>query len=330
MTKLPHLFSLALLVSSLAGKAANYPANKTLVSPIIDGIANEACWTSANWAPIDQLWLGAAVSASDFSGQYKVVWTASKLYLLVEITDDTLTDAYADPLSHWWDDDCVELFLDEDASGGDHQFNYNAFAYHVSTLYDVVDLGTDQKPHLFNDHITSKRTKTGNRYTWELEVNLYTDAFVYGAVSNPLATLYNKKTIGFSLAYCDNDGGTLRESFIGSKALAPADRDKGYITASVFGQIELTDANLTGMEDIKADHKISFFPNPAKNRIYFDTGSLKPEQLIIVNPLGQDVLTFRKNDLSGNFADISQLAPGIYFVRLESGSKVFSEKILVE
>jgi hypothetical protein len=234
----------ALLVFSFLMKfafAGNYLAPKTDLAPLIDGVASESCWTKADWAPIDQLWIGAAFSAADFSGKYKAVWTPQKLYILVEVTDDVLFDYYPDPLTNWWDDDCVELFLDENHSGGDHQYNYNAFAYHVSTLYDAVDIGIDQNPHLYNDHIQCKRIKNGSTYTWELAITLYTDAFVYGALNNSVATLSEGKTLGFSIAYCDNDGGIHRDNFIGSQVLADADKNNSYINASLFGTIKLLD-----------------------------------------------------------------------------------------
>ena len=34
------------------------------------------------------------------------------LYLLVEITDDVLFDQHANPLHLYWDDDCIEIFID--------------------------------------------------------------------------------------------------------------------------------------------------------------------------------------------------------------------------
>ena len=34
----------------------------------------------------------------------------------MEITDDVLLDQHEDFLALWWDDDCVEIFVDEDNS----------------------------------------------------------------------------------------------------------------------------------------------------------------------------------------------------------------------
>ena len=104
---------------------------KNVDSIVIDGIGNEKTWNNSSWLPINQLWLGKPIDSSDFSGRYKLSWSDDALYVLAEIKDDILMDNIKNPLERWWDDDCVEIFIDEDNSGGNHQFNHNAFAYHI-------------------------------------------------------------------------------------------------------------------------------------------------------------------------------------------------------
>lgn len=233
------VLAFALLWSMGYAQSGDYQAPKAATAPTIDGIGNDACWTGANWYVVDQLWLGAAPNAADFSGKFKISWDANKLYVLGEITDDVLNDNYADPLSNYWEDDTWEIFLDEDRSGGDHQNNYNAFAYHISKFYDAVDIGTDGNPKLVNSNLTVKRTAVGNVYTWEAAFDVYTDKFVYGAANNPKAVLAEGKVMGFAMAYCDNDGGTSRESFIGSEVIAGTDKNQAYKNASYFGKLTL-------------------------------------------------------------------------------------------
>jgi hypothetical protein len=213
-------------------------AMKTNEVIVIDGVANESVWTTATWYTIDQVWTGAVPTASDFTGRYKLTWDQNYLYVLAEITDNILSDDHAAPLTNWWDDDCIEFFIDENRSKGNHQYNYNAFAYHISLTYDVVDIGTDKNPHLFNDHIMTKRTANGNTYTWESRVKIFGDSFVYGGTNTPL-TLTGGKIMGFSMAYNDNDAGTTRESMIGSGVVPGTDKNVGYITADYFQQLTL-------------------------------------------------------------------------------------------
>lgn len=219
--------------------AADYEAPRAAVAPTIDGNGNDACWSTAYWYTVDQLWLGAAPSAADFSCRFKVTWDANKLYVLAEITDDVLNDNYTNPLQNYWEDDTWEIFLDENRSRGNHLSNYNAFAYHISRFYDVVDQDIDGNPKLFNSHVSVVRTGSGTNYIWEGAFDVYTDAFVFGATNNPKATLTNGKVMGFAMAYCDNDGGGTRQSFIGSEVITATDKNIAYITADVFGTLTL-------------------------------------------------------------------------------------------
>lgn len=223
----------------------------------INGIADDASWQLATWQPIDKLILGDMPDESDFSGRFKVMWDERQLYLLVEITDDILFDQHADPRYLYWDDDCLEIFIDEDASGGNHQFNYNAFAYHVALDNQAVDIGEKQAGGsdnfvLLNDHIQSvwmRNEKAPNKIVWEVAVKVYDDSFTLDTsdkvakntkLSNPVSLTLGKE-LGFMLAYCDNDGSKEREHFMGSVDIKSRNGSKnlGYITADVFQKMTL-------------------------------------------------------------------------------------------
>ncbi|MEZ4802445.1 MAG: sugar-binding protein [Gelidibacter sp.] len=212
-----------------------YRAKET---PTIDGIANEPIWTETSWHPIDQRWIGTPYDASDFQGRYKLTWTDDSLYILAEIIDDTLFDQYQDPLKLWWDDDCLEVFIDEDNSGGEHQYNYNAFAYHIALDGNVVDMSPEKVGKLYNNHVQSKHTTTGNTTIWELKLSIYDDAYKDDGDNKPV-TLKAGKKIGFAIAYCDNDSSVERENFIGSIPVEGDDKNRGWIDANIFGTIQL-------------------------------------------------------------------------------------------
>ena len=204
---------------------------------IIDGVANEAAWAEVEWQAIDQVWIGEALSDDDFKGQYKLLWDENHLYVLAEIHDDTLMDIHADPIDHYWDDDCLEVFIDEDASRGDHQYNHNAFAYHIALDNKVADIGTNKEPQLY-DHVDCKRKMTGKKALWELAITIYNDTYIDSG-DNQKVTLSSDKKLGFAIAYCDNDYSDEREHFIGSEVVEGEDKNRGWIDAGVFGEIVL-------------------------------------------------------------------------------------------
>lgn len=235
MLKLLSLFSMLLLLGHPGEKQT---AHKTTGKIQIDGLGNEADWQKAEWKPLDQFWLGSPADSQDFKGRYKLLWDEKQLYLLAEITDDTLIDIYKDKFDSWWDDDCLEIFVDEDRSKGEHQYNHNAFAHHIALDGNVVDMGPDHKPHLYNQDLTSKRTQKGKVSTWEVAVRLFPDTYKDGDKNVPSKLTADKK-IGFALAYCDNDHSERRENFIGSIPVDGEDKNRGWIDAGIFGELVL-------------------------------------------------------------------------------------------
>jgi len=214
---------------------------KSLAPISIDGAASEPAWESSDWQPLDQFWLGEPVDSTDFNGRYKLTWDKDAIYLLAEIQDDTLIDIYEDPLKQWWDDDCLEVFVDEDNSGGEHQFNHNAFAYHIALDGNVVDMATDQEGKLYNPHVESARTTNGQLSIWEVKIYIFNDSYKDDSGPNKPVKLSADKKIGFALAYCDNDYSETRENFIGSIPVEGDDKNRGWIDANIFGTLLLVD-----------------------------------------------------------------------------------------
>ncbi|MFT7287462.1 MAG: hypothetical protein ACI87W_001576 [Halieaceae bacterium] len=208
-------------------------------APRIDGSADDTAWSETPWQPIDQLWLGPEYSTADFEGRFKVVWDEDRLYLLAEITDDILIDSHRDPLTQYWDDDCLEIFIDEDHSGGDHQFNHNAFAYHMALDNQAIDIGTDHEARSYSQHVQSRWRADGNRLVWELAIDIYDENYSASVPGATPLTLEAGKTMGLMVAYCDNDGSDLRENFIGSERVETGAKDRGWMDAGIFGTLTL-------------------------------------------------------------------------------------------
>lgn len=247
-----RLFSYVLLAACVSLTAApaysnhdpdrsNYQAPRAVEVPRIDGVPDDSAWSRAQWRNLDQRWLGPAIDASDFSGRFKITWNESQLFVLVEIVDDILIDRYRDPLVRYWDDDCLEIFLDEDFSGGEHQHNHNAFAYHLSLDNRAIDIGTDGKPRDYSHHVNSQWRQIGDKLYWEVGIHVYSDRYVDDGDDNQPVKLHAGKVMGFLAAYCDNDGSEIRENFMGSEYAAGDHKDRAWIDAGLFGRLELVD-----------------------------------------------------------------------------------------
>ncbi len=203
----------------------------------IDGKATEKIWSQLPWQQLDEVWLGKPFSTDDFQGRYKVTWDSKKLYVLAEIVDDKLVDTHPDGLDRYWDDDCLEIFIDENRSKGNHQYNHSAFAYHIALDGKVTDINTDSVPSYYN-HVSSARLTSGNTTIWETSIDIYDDSYSDGMPATPV-TLSSGKVMGFALAYCDNDNSAERENFIGSAKVIGKDKNRGWIDAGIFEEIIL-------------------------------------------------------------------------------------------
>lgn len=130
----------------------HYYAKRAVTAPEIDGVIDEV-WNSAPWMEMTVAWTGfenlkPPSSPADFTGKYKAMWTPEHLYLLFDITDDIINTS-----GQYWEQDTVEIFLDEDQSGGQHNHSHNAFAYHINYNLVVTDNGGD--PEMIASHINA-------------------------------------------------------------------------------------------------------------------------------------------------------------------------------
>lgn len=241
------LASLATGFVSAAAPASHSDDRSTYVAPQavagvqVDGIADDLAWEGAAWRDIKFRWLGPEFTAEDFAGRFKVVWTPERIYILAEIVDDILYDAHRDPLVQYWDDDCLEIFLDADYSGGEHQFNHNAFAYHMSLDNRAIDIGTDKNARDYTHHVQSRWQQHADKLVWEVGIQIYDDSYVDDADENQPLSLVAGHILGLMVAYCDNDGSELRENFIGSESVPTGPKDRGWIDAGLFGEVVLGD-----------------------------------------------------------------------------------------
>jgi hypothetical protein len=300
---------------------------------VIDGRADDACWQTADWHAMDQVMIpwNAYVSPDDFTGRFKVSWDASYLYILVEVTDDSISDDHADPLTNWWDDDCCEVFIDEDRSKGGHECTNNAFAYHVSIFYDAIDMSPTCAGINYKNHVNVKMDTVGeHQYIWELAFKIYNSTYNN---SNPEASrvvLSNDKLMGFAIAYCDNDETTARENFIGSQKLTSTTANDMYKNASLFGPMRLIDPDAVNVNDRQGrltDFNIIPINNYQQLQVIV-SNQPKTNQTIIISSITGQVLSKINTLQKDSVIDISGLAPGLYIVSVTNGNTSSAKKFI--
>ena len=215
----------------------DFKAYRASTAVNIDGCSKDAIWTHQDWYGMNYVWMGEEADSTDYQGKFKLAWDDEYLYILVSIVDEHLQPTLADGKENYWKGDYVEVFIDEDQSGGNHQYNHQAFAYHVSTEGHAIDKSTSEETVFFDDHVQVERTQEGNHYLWEMAVKLYDQGFDENSENNTPIKITNGKRIGFSMAYGDNDGKKSRENFMGSRKTHGINNDEGYVNANVFGSV---------------------------------------------------------------------------------------------
>jgi len=324
--------------------------------PTIDGHSDDACWAGTSWQEIDQVWIpwGGSVGASDYTGQYKVAWSDAEnvLYFVVEVTDDAFIDGYVSG-GDYYNYDIVEVFIDEDKSGGMHRIDQgaenaeNAFSYHITldapadgdttNTFAVYDLAGFWQVVNYDDHFPElAMRKDGNLYTWEFSLAVYADTF---DTLNPKASrvdLSVGKIIGLSLAYCDNDAPDgVRDNFFGSVEVAHADSNSHWENADGYGTLELIAES--GIEDDLADSGISFlsYPNPFQDKtiIEFELARSSKVKIDVLNVLGQSVANVTEARFKAGRHTVEWIPEGvpagIYFCRMQTSSFRSMKKLLI-
>jgi hypothetical protein len=333
-----------LLISSVwlaYGQADHFTALVSKDSIKIDGIADDSVWIQQpDWYPMNYVWIpyNASVTPEDFTGKFKCAWDSNYFYILVEIVDDSLFDGHSNPLDNYYQDDCVEIFLDEDHSGGPHNDAsnaFNAFAMHVSTFFDVVDNGKSGTA-LFNNLVTGARTRNDSLYTWELQVKVYPSTYNPSSPGDPEKLTANKE-MGFSLAYCDDDGSNTRENFFGSKYLDEANANNSWLNASLFGTLTLIDPDVpvdtsgsdTTISDLHSNFRnnLLVFPSISHNTIRFSSEALDFSMPVNVTVFDLNGTTMMQksyeNQTKSMQLSIENLPSGTYVLRALNGSNQF-------
>ncbi|MCF8226727.1 MAG: DUF362 domain-containing protein [Bacteroidales bacterium] len=301
--------------SDLVADAGTFEAREASTLPSVDGIGDDDCWKTANWNHIDQLWIPWGennIPMEDFNGRFKVMWSSETnlMYFLVKTTDDVFVDNYEYPDGGYPDYDIVEVFIDEDHSGGGHVFDTdtedaeNAFSYHIAidqpvdggsvSIAHVLDIagtswGDRTTPDYFDHFPDFTVTRDGNTLTWEFSLEVHSDAYDPADKDASLVALSEGKVMGVSLAYCDNDTpGTARDNFFGSVEVTQEAYNDHWKLADDYGVLTLT----------AAGQPINHYPQAMTPLPDYEFGERNVEQTILTDLTiffsdeDGDVLTF--------------------------------------
>jgi hypothetical protein len=244
-----------------------FVARKVENPPVIDGDGSDDQWVGSPWYPINHTWIeyGEDIPESDFKGEFKVIWSDvdNALHYLVKVQDDVFIDGYQYPDHGYPNFDIVEVFIDEDRSGGGHVFDKgsedaeNAFSYHIAAdapadgeitttmvAADIAGTGWgDRQTPDYADHFPAfAMKKNGNEYVYEFTMAIYSDQYDPSDKEASRVVLEAGKVMGMTVAYCDNDQDDgARDNFFGSVWVTEEAYNDHWKLADDYGKFALAD-----------------------------------------------------------------------------------------
>jgi hypothetical protein len=189
--------------------------------------------------------------------------------------------------------------------------------------------------------------------------NVYTTGEFYGTTDfDPGAGIFNLTSAGYTdifISKLDSVG-----NFVWAKAMGGTDYDHGssialnasgnaymsgfFFSPSIsFGSTTLTNAGnydmfiakldntITGIESVKDNNRISFYPNPANNYFTIALGSNnKKIKITITDITGKIIYTTTATETQNIEVNIKDFAEGIYVVRIQTEDFLQTEKLIVQ
>ncbi len=323
--------------------------------PIIDGLMTDIAWNETFWQSIGQVWIpyGEDFDSSDYYGHYKILWSpeTNLLYFLFEVYDDVWVDGFEfKGNNESYNYDIIEIFIDQDHSGGDHIFDdkvagtnaENAFSYHISIDFPQEDsvnsnfvaldfAGTSWTNSLTMNYASHfpdlTLRKIGDKYCWEFSLKVYNDTYDIENHEASKVSLKSNDIIGLSVAYCDNDDPNeipkLRDNFFGSVFVTEEHYNDHWMNSDDYGILQLI-GKPTSIKNNNHQSKTNFeiYPNPSYGHLKY---SIKNEQIgeleiRIFNILGQQVYKFssqKNNYENSDNINLGFLSSGTYIISAE-------------
>lgn len=384
------LFFSEVLYAQVSQQADTVFIRHTDIVPDIDGRPDEAVWNLVEWHSMDNIWMpynNEPVNLTqeaglklwegehDFSGRFKVLWSeeTNLLYFFVETVDDVFTDGYIyneNPSEGggYPNFDILELFIDEDCSGGLHVFDgngsvagswgtnaENAFSYHiainapqegqVNRSFFALDIaGTNwgypsQKIAEYADHFSEFAIRTeGDKYLWEFSLKVYGPNYTDEDRQNARVVLHDGKIMGLTMAYCDNDNPyespLQRDHFFGSVYVPVEAYNSHWMQADWFGVAKLINTPATSsFIGIEEQLKIETFAANGRLEVHVISQKEGKIELRVINITGREVLKridFKTGTEWRKQINIQGLQNGIYLVETIHDNKRSTKKIVVQ
>ena len=305
---------LAFTITTQSAQAAE--TDSTLVAPvlsatpIIDGTI-DAAWAAIPYSQMHNKLTNGATSDQDFSVKFKVGWKGTFVYVLIDVTDNTVA---THSLFSNYKQDYTMIFMDMIKDSVDYA-DENSFFYRINadnTLSDGRFFNNWNAPE--EGVVAATGLKTGG----------YIVEYAVDATKFQLSSLNPGQVIGFDIEVGDNDDAAKKQrtsQYLWSSTSTGDDWDTplgqvGYITLGDF---------VTGIRN-KSTVEMNMYPNPANSEVRLSRDASNVE---IYSITGSKVVTVK--EVSANSPINVSGLKGIYMVKAtDKSGKTVTKKLLIK
>ncbi len=207
-----NIWNYALTPSEIADMWASYPSQIKAV--VIDGVISEGEWDRAEAMPVEKhITYVNIADENDYSLYFKMLWSDTALYLLLDVTDDAVFLGHVNV----YQDDNIEIYFDMNNSKiqkwprdkgwssrpwtqmDDNDMQLRIQPTVAAILYESNLFGTTV-PNTVVNGITFAQTQSGTGYIFEMMLD-----FDSLAVGYPGFVAAEGTEIGFDIDASDND-----------------------------------------------------------------------------------------------------------------------------
>jgi hypothetical protein len=243
----PKLWGLIVLDdgSGVSLPAANPAVDSAATAPTIDGTA-EALWTDVPFREIRNT--SSGTMDHSFAADYKALWDANNLYLLVDIKDDTLKNTNRPSAFAQDQNDYVDLYIDmhrlfphkENKDNGSWWNTYDLNDYQVQLLRDAdfLNIGGQNGAQTVDSAasgIVYGQTEKADGSGWMLEVQV-----PFTNLDANFVAMHNAR-LGFEIMVGDADADTNRDGRVAWNM--PTGTDVAWGDPTAWGTLVFSDGN---------------------------------------------------------------------------------------
>jgi hypothetical protein len=103
-----------------------------------------------------------------------------------------------------------------------------------------------------------------------------------------------------------------------------------YENQMYIDDINIKSAVVTGIDNLSNNSNVNIFPNPATDVINVLITSIEDvTEIVVLNIIGEVIYNNKNVTSRINKVDMSQQANGVYFVKVKSGDKIITEKVIL-